>query len=326
MFVSCEDQPTTTTWSWVQETAEQQQEEEVYIPSYLPLSNPTKYNSPTTIKPIQLRKMTKRKQSEAHSSSSSIHSTKSFSSHSSASSSSSIEQAEPNPNLQIIICSCSAHLAPGTFHINPSSPQSYTLAQLTSQYPTLPHLTDLLAAFTPSPLASFINIHATPYLALINPYIPPNLPLTPEAALSRFRDLNLPARVRKYIRNPLLTLGLANRTRIGARNVGVMSFRLCFNIFVVVAWLLIRRFAEIFGFVFLSLSCSRGSKTDDLFRVKLRPLSVESQDTKAYAKENDESTVVVAREGAGWNEVQKCGRERERARKKREAWVEVGRE
>ena len=52
-------------------------------------------------------------------------------------------------------------------------------------------------------------------------------------------------RSEKYIRNPLQIFCLPNRVRVYSS--GLFNPQLWFNIFVVVAWLLIRRTLEIFG-------------------------------------------------------------------------------
>jgi hypothetical protein len=97
--------------------------------------------------------------------------------------------------------------------------------------PELPHFKDFISNFIPYDSTNLNLPNQQNYLQL----------------LSRGRMLarDIVQRSEKYIRNPLRIFCLANRVR--AYSSGLLNPQLWFNIFVVVAWLLIRRTLEIFG-------------------------------------------------------------------------------
>jgi hypothetical protein len=151
-------------------------------------------------------------------------------------------------HVQVIICSCSTHIDQGSIHITrpvSSSHFSPLLQHLGATTLSLPSIQDLIAAVTTACVSAFYRTDAQQSsLQTVN------------ESLLKLKDMNISSRARKYIRNPFRIVGLANRTRVSTQSI--LSLRLLFNIAVVVIWVLVRRFAEIFGQVESSpLSSSR---------------------------------------------------------------------
>jgi hypothetical protein len=128
------------------------------------------------------------------------------------------------PHVQVIICSCSAHLDPSDIHILGSGDQT--------------------KLNTPASLLELRD--------LIYPLLPTSIPGIPQANIQsigragvHIQNLNLPSRAIKYIRNPFKIFGLVNRGRVQAQSL--LSPRLLFNIACVIIWVLVQRILEIIG-------------------------------------------------------------------------------
>jgi hypothetical protein len=97
--------------------------------------------------------------------------------------------------------------------------------------PEFPHFKDFIS--------NFIPYDST------NPNIPNQQNYLQLLSRGRMLARDIVQRSEKYIRNPLQIFCLQNRVR--AYSSGLLNPQLWFNIFVVVAWLFIRRTLEIFG-------------------------------------------------------------------------------
>ena len=132
--------------------------------------------------------------------------------------------------VQVIVCSCSSHLADNIYIFNVHN------SSQAAPCPSLPSLTPLLAALLPSSAPSTPSILFSQSSHALTAF---------QLAQVHLQTLNLPSRAARYIVNPFEIPRLLNRTRINIQ--GLLSLRLLFNIWCVVVWVLIRRFLEIFG-------------------------------------------------------------------------------
>jgi hypothetical protein len=131
---------------------------------------------------------------------------------------------ENETHIHVIVCSCSSSALTKDLHF------PGTRTHITST-PELPHLKDLIAQFLPYDSTNLDLPNQQNYLQLLS--------------RGGLQAQDLVLRSKKYIRNPLRIFGLANRVR--TYSSGLLNPQLWFNLFVVIAWLLIRRTLEIFG-------------------------------------------------------------------------------
>jgi len=132
-------------------------------------------------------------------------------------------KCENETHIHIIVCSCSSSaLAKGQI--------SGARTHITS-VPDIPHFKDFIAQFLPYDSTSLNLQNQQNYLQILS--------------RGGLQAQDLVLRSKKYIRNPLRIFGLANRVR--TYSSGLLNPQLWFNLFVVIAWLLIRRTLEIFG-------------------------------------------------------------------------------
>ncbi|KAE9371356.1 hypothetical protein N431DRAFT_409984 [Stipitochalara longipes BDJ] len=127
-------------------------------------------------------------------------------------------------HIHVIVCSCSSSALTKELRF----PGAKT--HITS-IPELSHLSDFISQFSPYDSTNLNLSNKQNYLQFLSRGSP------------QAQDFLL--RSKKYIRNPLRIFGLANRVRIYSS--GLLNSQLWFNLFVVIAWLLIRRTLEIFG-------------------------------------------------------------------------------
>ncbi|KUJ16234.1 uncharacterized protein LY89DRAFT_669770 [Mollisia scopiformis] len=137
------------------------------------------------------------------------------------------QEVQVQPNIQVVICSCSAHISTKDVRILHGSLPHNIIA-----VPSLPQLRSLVTNYLPIPSA-FLSPRSKNALRNIN------------SLHSRFQRSNLPSRALKYIRNPLKLFELADRNRVHAQKI--LSVRFVFNLTCVILWVLIRKFLELFG-------------------------------------------------------------------------------